>query len=100
MDGNKKTIDNKPDVPYIVFEGELARAERHIKRLWIALITVTAALAVAVIAFFWYLSLYDFASYEYTQDGQGVNIVGDDNGVDYNGTESINPAQDAEGWKS
>ena len=31
-------MDNNKDISYIVFEGEMARAERHIKRLWITLI--------------------------------------------------------------
>lgn len=30
-------MDNNKDISYIVFEGEMARAERHIKRLWITL---------------------------------------------------------------
>jgi hypothetical protein len=100
MNEKSRITENKPDVPYIVFEGEMARADRYIKRLWIALITVTVAFAVGVIAFFWYLSLYDFSSYEYAQDGEGVNIVGNENGVDYNGTESINPQENTEGWQS
>lgn len=35
-----------------------------------------------------YLSEYDFSgdSYEYSQDGRGINIMGDNNGVDYDGT--------------
>lgn len=85
---NKKITENKPDVPFIVFEGEMARAERFIKRLWIALVVAIASLAIAVIAFMWYLSMYDFTSYDYEQTGEGVNIVGDENGVDYNGSES------------
>ena len=48
---DKKITENKPDVPYIVFEGEMARAERYIKRLWTALIVAIASLAIAVIAF-------------------------------------------------
>lgn len=88
MNEEKKVTENKPDVPYIVYEGEAARNERHIKRLWIALITCIISMVVMTIGFFWYLSLYDFSSYEYEQDGEGVNIVGDSNGVDYNGTES------------
>lgn len=100
MEEMKKITENKPDVPYIVHEGEIARAERHIKRLWTALVVSISVIAVIVIGFFWYLSLYDFASYDYTQDGQGVNIVGNDNGVDYNGTESINPQENTQGWQS
>jgi hypothetical protein len=100
MTENKKITENKPDVPYIVFEGEMARAERYIKRLWTALIVAIASLAIAVIAFMWYLSMYDFASYDYEQTGEGVNIVGDENGVDYNGSESDHQAENSKGWKS
>lgn len=31
-------MNKVPDVPYLAFEGELARSERHIKRLWITLV--------------------------------------------------------------
>lgn len=76
--------ESKPDnVPYIVHEAEIARQERHIKRLWIALIVEAVIIALIVGGFLLYLNQYDFASYE--QDGQGVNIIGDGNGVDYDG---------------
>ena len=81
MEKNRPT---KPDnVPFIVFEGEIARQERHIKRLWIALIAAIVAIVLIVGGFLLYLNQYDFASYQ--QDGEGVNIVGDGNGVDFNG---------------
>lgn len=72
------------NVPYIVFEGEMARQERHIKRLWIALITAIIAIVLVISAFLLYLNQYDFESYQ--QDGEGVNIIGDGNGVDYDGS--------------
>lgn len=79
MEKNRPT---KPDnVPYIVFEGEIARQERHIKRLWIALIAAIVAIVLIVGGFLLYLNQYDFASYQ--QDGEDVNIVGDGNGVDF-----------------
>ena len=79
MEKNRPT---KPDnVPFIVFEGEIARQERHIKRLWIALIAAIVAIVLIVGGFLLYLNQYDFASYQ--QDGEGVNIVGDGNGVDF-----------------
>ena len=68
-------------VPYIVFEAELARQERHIKRMWIAVLALVVALVLSVGCFVWYLNQYDFESYE--QDGEGVNIIGSLNGVDY-----------------
>ena len=54
-----------------------------------------------------YLSEYDFSgeSYEYSQDGRGLNIIGDNNGVDYSGVIDDGPEStensetaDPEGW--
>lgn len=36
---------------------------------------------------------YDFESYEYQQDGEGVNIIGSMNGVEYNGPTSESTTQ-------
>lgn len=81
-------MDNKtPDsVPYIVYESERARSERIIKRLIAALI-VTIILSFAVIYSIdtgWrsFIEESDIETYEYSQDGTGVNIVGNENGVD------------------
>lgn len=63
------------DVPYIVFEGELARAERHIKRLWIAIITCIVALVACNGAWLWYISQYDFESYEVSAEGSESQII-------------------------
>ena len=83
MNNNDKLIEN---VSFAVYESAMIRAERHIKRLWISLVVCIISMAVMTIGFFYYLSLYDFASYE--QDGSGVNIVGNKNGVDFVGSES------------
>lgn len=85
--------DDKMNIPYIAFEGELARAERHIKRLWIVNIILIIALILCNAAYLWYLSLYDFSSYDYEQ-GDGVNVIGDSNGVTNNGTEIENAEED------
>jgi hypothetical protein len=39
-------------------------------------------------------SQYDFESYEYQQDGKGVNIIGNMNGVDYDVPTSESEAPD------
>lgn len=84
---------NKPEsVPYIVFEGEMTRQERQIRRLWIALISAIISIVLIVAGFLLYLNQYDFASYQ--QDGSGVNIVGDGNGVDYDGPASESAPQE------
>ena len=61
------------NIPYIVFEGEMSRMERIIKRLWITVIVLAAVIAVSVIGFVWYESQYETMSYQ--QDGAGINNV-------------------------
>ncbi len=88
--------DRIVQIPYIVFEGEMARSERHIKRLWIAIIALIILTIITNVMWIWYISQYDFSSYDYEQDGDGVHIIGDSNGVDYNGTETENSQTDTE----
>lgn len=88
-------LDNaqQPDsVPFTVHENEMMRAEIHMKRLWIALIVAIAACVAITAGFLIYFNQYDFAEYDFTQDGKGINIIGDSNGVDYGG-----PAFESEG---
>lgn len=86
-------MEKSPDsVPYIVFEGEIARHERYIRRMWLSLLALLLALVFVVGSFLLYLNQYDFESYQ--QDGEGVNIIGDMNGVDYNGTKSPSTNQE------
>lgn len=75
---------NAPSVPYIVYEGEQTRNERHIKRLIIALVVTILLLFASNALWIWYMSGFDIETYDYTQDGVGVNIIGSENGVDYN----------------
>ena len=76
---------DKKDVPYIVYEGAEARAERHIKRLIIALV-LTVVMLFASNAFWLYeWTQYDYVSTEteYVQDGEGTNVIGAGNEVLY-----------------
>lgn len=81
----KTCKESRAVVPYIVHESAMARQERTIKRLVIALIVAIVLAFVTNLAWVWYINQYDFQDYEYTysQDGEGVNIIGDSNGVDY-----------------
>lgn len=83
MEGNRK-----PDsVPYIVFESELARQERQIQRLWIALIISVFATLLVVGGFLLYLNQYEYVSNEtVTVDGASgiANYIGKDGDI-YNG---------------
>ena len=70
-------------VPYIVHEGVQVRLERTIKRLVCALILTILLLFASNALWVWYISGCDIETYDYVQDGVGVNIIGSRNGVDY-----------------
>ena len=44
-----------------------------------------------------YLAQYDFRSETYEQDGEGLNIIGDRNGVRWNVAEAYEEDEDAQG---
>ena len=76
-------------VPFVAYELEMARSERNIKRLWIALIVAVALMFASNMAWLYAWMQYDYLSEEivYQQDGEGTNIIGNSNEVT-NGTES------------
>ena len=77
-------------VPYIVHESSMARMERQIKRLWIALIVVIAMLFASNAG--WLIYESQFATISYEQDGEGINNVNiGEQGDLINGTESEDP---------
>ena len=77
-------------VPYIVHESSIARMERQIKRLWIALIVVIAMLFASNVG--WLIYESQFATISYEQDGEGINNVNIGEQGDLNNcTESENP---------
>lgn len=77
-------MDNK-DVPYIVYEGAMAISERHIKRLIVALIICIILLFASNVLWLYEWCQYDYVdeieTTTYTQDGEGLNIIGDHNDV-------------------
>ena len=91
-------VQNAPEsVPYIVHEASMARMERQIKRLWIALIVSVCLLFAGNAAWLYCWIQYDYSSeteeYIYQQDGEGTNIIGDSNEVN-NGAESYYPEEE------
>ena len=73
-----KKVQNAPEsVPYIVHESSMARMERQIKRLWVAVLVLIVMLVATNGA--WILYESQFSDIETTieaeQDGSGVNIV-------------------------
>ena len=86
-----KNVKNAPEnVPYIVHESTMARMERQIKRLWIAVIVSVFLLFASNAGWLFCWMQYDYSSEEtiYQQDGEGTNIIGDSNEVDNYGAES------------
>lgn len=97
-------MDNK-DVPYIVYEGSMARQERTIKRLWILAIILIVALVGTNAGWIYYESQWQYVdtttAQEVTQDvnsGGGsatVTGIGDvNNGESSTNGESIEQNQD------
>lgn len=80
-------------VPYIVHESSMARMERQIKRLWIALIISIAMLFTSGAILTWAWVQYDYESYEIAADGDSnANYIGQDGNI-YNG--SIGKSEEA-----
>lgn len=70
-------MENRNDVPYIVFEGELARLERTTKRLVTVLLITIALLAGTNIAWLWFFNQFDMTSTTSTQEAEGnANYIG------------------------
>lgn len=79
-------LKDMPSVPFAAHEAEVSRQERQIKRMLIALIVAISMLFASNIGWLIYESQFETISYDYTQDGQGTNIIGDSNEVN-NGAE-------------
>ena len=79
-----KTPEN---VPYIVHEAAMARNERNVKRLVVALVVAIVLAFATNVGWLIYESKYETVDYSYAQDGEGTNIIGDGNDVD-NGAEA------------
>lgn len=84
---SKSEIEN---VPYIVHESSMARAERQVKRVWIALIVAIALIFASNSVWLYALMQYDYSSEQIivdSEDGGNANYIGNDgdivNGEDY-----------------
>ena len=84
-----KSVDAGEDasVPYIFFhESAMARSERHIKRLWIALIVAVCLIFASNAAWLYAWCQYDYSSEEIVveqdaQDGGNANYIGNDGDI-------------------
>lgn len=80
----KTCKEQRQTVPYIVHEADMARQERTIKRLWIALILVIVLLVGSNCAWLWYKSQFtDEMTTEITQENDGGynNYIGNDGDI-------------------
>lgn len=70
-------MDDMQQIPYIAYEAEQARNERHIKRLIVALIISIALIFASNAIWLWAWCRYDYSSEDisYSQDGQGINNI-------------------------
>ena len=81
--------ENKVEpIPYIAHESAMARSERNFKRLMTAFLIVLAMWFSTIGIFIWYINQYDFDAISYEQDGEGISIIGDRNGVGFDVTEN------------
>ena len=79
-------MSQNENVPYIVYEAEMTRSERQIKRLWIALIVAIALIFASNVVWLIYINQYNFESYDLSTEGGGnANYIGQDGDI-YNGT--------------
>ena len=81
----KTSKEMRNSIPYIAHEAAEARHERYIKRLVIAIVVAVVLMFASNALWLYAWTQYDYESYsvDYQQDGQGLNIIGDRNGVDY-----------------
>lgn len=86
-------VNTPENVPYIVHEAAMARNERHVKRLVVALVVAIVLAFATNVGWFIYESQFETIAYE--QDGEGINNVNyGDQGDLNNGAESENQAQE------
>ena len=88
-------------VPYIVHESALARAERHNRRLWIALLVSIVLIVVSNVIWLVEWMSYDYVSTEtVTVDGKDgiASYIGNDGDISYGENYSkTNPDADKTG---
>ena len=82
----QRIVSNTPEnVPYIVHETAMARNERNVKRMIIAIVMAIVLLFASNALWLWAWMQYDYESYEaVTDNGGDANIIGNDGDI-YNG---------------
>ena len=86
----------KVTVPYVVHEATVARQERQIKRMWIALIVAIALMFFTNMIWVGVFSSYDYSSEEIivdAEDNGNANYIGQDGNI-YNGEDNSAETQE------
>jgi hypothetical protein len=75
--GMRNMQDNPKDIPYIAYEGSLARMERTTTRLFKVIVALIIALFLSNALWLWAWVQYDYTSNDvtYAQDGEGYNNI-------------------------
>lgn len=83
-------MENPKDVPYIVHESDMTRLERTNKRLFMSLLISIILLFLSNTAWLYVCNQYDYASETttYSQDGEGINVIGDQNVTETDGAKN------------
>lgn len=85
--------DKTAMIPYFAHEGEMARAERLNKRLWILCLILILLLAGSNVFWFWYESRFEdvvTVTQESSTEGGGNAIVNNGGSVTYGESETDN----------
>lgn len=89
-------------VPYIAFESAQARSERMAHRLIVALVLAVIMLFASNAAWLYVWQQYDYCgettTTTYQQDGEGLNIIGDNNHVAEENSDSEAQDENAQRW--
>lgn len=92
---NCGTENQNVTVPYVVHEATVARQERQIKRMWIALIVAIALMFFTNMMWVGVFSSYDYSSEEIivdAEDNGDANYIGQDGNI-YNGEDNSEEAK-------
>ena len=84
---NECNIRQEKAVPWAAVELLNGTHAQAMKRLWVVVIILIAALVICNAAWLYVWQLYDYEVIDYTQDGRGINIIGNDNEAGQYGTE-------------
>ena len=81
-------MSERKDVPYIVYENEMFRHERTVKRLLIVLCIACIMIVVTNSMWLYVFSQYDFETYEVSSEDGNANYIGGSGDINNGQSES------------